>query len=109
MKYINSLILALTLNFAFVSVSSAQLICSLGAHPMQGFYNQYNDQNPTPTAFRETQAIYKSLCPNGCGRFLLVKNNTAPNAMAMKIGPGQTKITYNGDFMDRVAYQFGRG
>ena len=109
MKHCLYSILGTILFFSTINSGSAQMVCSLGAAPMHGVYNQYSDQNPSPLAYQEIQTIYRALCPFGCGQFRLVQNHTVPNAMAMAVGPGQTKISYNPNFMNRVAYQYGNG
>ena len=87
---------------------NAQLMCSLGASPGQQ-YSQNYDQPPSQRASSEMNAIYRALCPNGCGSYVLAQNQTAPNALATATGPGQSKIVYNPNFMDQISQQFGGG
>ena len=61
---------------------------------------------------RAVMQIYNLLCsssPYGCGTYFLFSNPTVPNAMAMAVGPGQTKITYSADFMNSIAGEYGGG
>jgi len=86
----------------------AQLMCSLGVSPGQQ-YNPRNDQQPSQRASSELNNIYRALCPNGCGAYLLASNNTAPNALATTTGRGQSKIVYNPSFLSQIVQQYGGG
>jgi hypothetical protein len=88
--------------------SNAQLMCNLGASPGQQ-YNSLYDQPPSQRASSELNTIYRILCPTGCGNYLLVQNQTVPNAMAAVIGSGQSKIVYNPSFLTKISQQFGGG
>lgn len=77
----------------FVATANAQLMCSLGVSPSQQ-YNPNYDQQPSSRASSELDTIYRALCPNGCGRYVLASNPSAPNAMAQATGPGQSKLAY---------------
>ena len=103
--------LAVALSMILAGSVHAQLMCSLGAGPAQQPYNPLYDQAPSPRADQELRRVYSVLCPPpyGCGYYLLVSNPTTQNAMAMTIGPGQSKIAYQPDFMDRIAQQHGGG
>lgn len=96
------------LGLLFMSTTNAQLMCSLGVSPDQQ-YNPNYDQQPSPRALSELNTIYSALCPNGCGRYILASNPSAPNALAAAIAPGQSKIVYNPNFINQVANQFGGG
>ena len=99
------------LNVAWAGAANAQLVCTLGVGPAQP-YNPNWDMAPTPHAVSELRQIYNLLCsssPYGCGNYILVRNPTVPNAMAMVAGPGLTKIAYSADFMNWVASQHGGG
>ena len=100
---------AIMLSMVLTGSVHAQLMCSLGVGPAQQRYDPRRDQAPAPRADQELRQIYNMLCPRGCGSYLLVSNPTTPNAMAMPIGRGQSKIAYRPDFMDRVAQQYGGG
>ena len=86
----------------------AQMMCNLGT---SGFvqYNPNLDQPPSSRATLELMVIYEALCPDSCGEYLLVSNQTVPNALAVVIGPGQTKIGYKPEFMYNVESTFGSG
>jgi hypothetical protein len=100
--------LCLSLGLLFATSASAGLMCSLGASPSQQ-YNPYYDQQPSSRASSELNTIYRALCKNGCGNYVLASNSSAPNALAAATGPGQSKIAYNPDFLNQVANQFGGG
>ncbi len=107
----------LAITFLLISSTSSAggppggMRCQLGVSPPGQQYSPAYDQPPTQYALNELNTIYGALCPppNGCGTYFLTLNNTAPNALAMAVGPGQTKIAYNPNFMGQVFAQFGPG
>ena len=109
MRLGGSVLLVTALNTAWVGAAHAQLVCTLGVGPVQQ-YNFNWDMAPTPHAATELRHIHDLLCsPYGCGTYLLVSNPTVPNAMAITMGPGVTKIAYKADFMNGIASQYGGG
>ena len=99
---------------AFISaIGSAaafgQLVCSLGTMMPGHPYNPYYDSPPSPRAVQELSRIHSDLCPDGCGQYHLASNPTVPNAMAEAVGWGQTKISYDPEFMNQVVQQYGSG
>ena len=106
-KAFSKIIVAFTLVAITCASAYGQVMCSLG--PGQSMYNPYFDQLPTRHAANELTRISKLLCPRGCGSYMLVSNDTVPNAMAQAIGWGQTKISYASGFMNQIAEQHGLG
>lgn len=105
------LLMVVVLNTAWVGAARAQIVCTLGVGPVQQ-YNPGWDMAPSSRAASELMQIYNLLCsssPYGCGTYFLFSNPTVPNAMAMAVGPGQTKITYSADFMNSIAGEYGGG
>lgn len=104
------LMMVVVLNTAWVGAAHAQLVCTLGVGPVR--YNPYQDMPPSSHAATELMRIHHLLCsssPYGCGSYVLARNPTVSNAMAMAVSPGLTKIVYNAGFMNSVAGQYGGG
>ncbi|WP_266367066.1 M48 family metalloprotease [Tellurirhabdus rosea] len=97
---------ALQLLFAFhqAQAQGFHIICSLGGNPG---YNPLYDQPPTAYAVAEINQIASHLCPMGCGSFSLVGNPFVPNAAALTLAPGVTKIAYNPVFMNNLHFTYG--
>jgi len=87
---------------------NAQLMCSLGNSSGQQ-YNPDFDVPPNSRALRELRTIYQALCPTGCGQGFLASNQSVPNALALAIGNGTTKISYNPDFLNNIRNMYGGG
>ena len=83
---------AVVLGLFLAGGAHAQPMCSLGAVPARQGYDPLLDQPPSPRAAQELQHISTVLCPPyGCGRFLLVMNSTATNALAIATGRGSRR------------------
>lgn len=106
------LLIVVALNTAWAGAAQAQFVCTLGVGPV-GPVQQYNpnwDTAPGPRAASELRQIRNLLCsapPYSCGDYHLFSNPTAPNAMAIVVGPMLTKIVYSVPFMNSVESQYG--
>lgn len=85
--------------FLQVQAAAAQVVCQLGSGNQ---FNLYYNQPPSPYAASVLQTIYRLLCPTGCGQVNLFLNESAPNALTMTFGGGQSLIAYRSGFMGQV-------